>query len=145
MVVLAYTMLYTKFRPSERKIFRYYIWAWQPYCARDQNRLNYISFPKPREATYESWIWLAQWFQRRSHLKVWAVGRRRNLAILKARNLRLSWAKKRHYARWHDLSSVAQIRVFRAFHASCSVCQKLCFQPSFLVSSVSHNDIPFNR
>ena len=28
-----------------------------------------LSFPHPREAPYEIWLWLAQWFQKRRFLK----------------------------------------------------------------------------
>ena len=32
---------------------------------------NNFSFPRPLKATYEIWIQLAKWFQRRSRLKLW--------------------------------------------------------------------------
>ena len=32
---------------------------------------SYFSFPKCLDATYEIWLHLAQWLQRRSRLKVW--------------------------------------------------------------------------
>ena len=48
----------------------YHIWAWQPCWSCDQNHLTNYLFPQPLEATYEIWLHLAQWFQRRSCLKV---------------------------------------------------------------------------
>ena len=37
----------------------------------DQNHFSCFSFPRCLDATYEIWLHLAQWFQRRSRLKVW--------------------------------------------------------------------------
>ena len=38
---------------------------------RNQNHFSFFSFPQCLDATYEIWLHLAQWFQRRSRLKVW--------------------------------------------------------------------------
>ena len=57
----------------EKKILKgfYHIWAWRPSWISDQNHFSYFSFPQCLDATYEIWLHLAQWFQRRSRLKVW--------------------------------------------------------------------------
>ena len=49
----------------------YHIWAWRPSSISDQNHFSYFSFPQCLDATCEIWLHLAQWFQRRSRLKVW--------------------------------------------------------------------------
>ena len=40
---------------SEKKIFKgfYHIWAWQPSWSWDQNHLNKLLFPQPKESPYE--------------------------------------------------------------------------------------------
>ena len=47
----------------------YHIWAWRPSWNSDQSHFSYFSFPQCLDATYEIWLHLAQWFQRRSRLK----------------------------------------------------------------------------
>ena len=72
-------MLPAKYQPNppggsgEEDFWRvfYHIWAWRPSWISDQNHFNYFSFPQCLDATYEIWLHLAQWFQRRSRLKVW--------------------------------------------------------------------------
>ena len=49
----------------------YHIWEWRPSSISDHNHFSYFSFPQCLDATYEIWLHLAQWFQRRSRLKVW--------------------------------------------------------------------------
>ena len=99
-------MLHTKFqghRPfsSREELLRFlpYIWAWWPSWSCDQDSLNKLSFPHPREAPYEIWLWLAQWFQRRRCLKsvddCWTDdGGRPTYPISSPVSLRLRWAKK---------------------------------------------------
>ena len=53
----------------------YHIWAWPPSWSCDQDRLNKLSFLRPKESPYEIWGWLAKWFQRRRCLKLWTDGR----------------------------------------------------------------------
>ena len=84
----------------EKKIFEgfYHIWAWRPSWISDQNHFSYFSFPQYLDATYEIWLHLAQWFQRRSCLKVWTDDGRRTddggLPYYKfPRSLRLRGAK----------------------------------------------------
>ena len=43
----------------------------------DQKHFSYFSFPQCLDATYEIWLHLAQWFHRRSRLKVWTDDGRR--------------------------------------------------------------------
>ena len=40
---------------------------------RIKNHFSYFSFPHCLNAIYEIWLHLAQWFQRRSRLKVWTA------------------------------------------------------------------------
>ena len=47
-----------------------HIWAWQPCWACDMNRLSKFCAPTTLEATYEIWLHLAQWIQRRSRWKL---------------------------------------------------------------------------
>ena len=64
----------------EKKIFLgfYHIWAWRPAWSCDQDHLSKRLFPHPIEATYENWLWLAQWCLRRRCLKnVYDDGRQR--------------------------------------------------------------------
>ena len=53
----------------------YHIWAWRPSWSCDQDHLNKLSFPRPRESPYEIWVQLTQWFQRRRCLKMLTDGR----------------------------------------------------------------------
>ena len=48
----------------------YHIWAWRPSWSCDQDHLNKLSFPHPKESPYEISVQLAQWFQRRRCLKM---------------------------------------------------------------------------
>ena len=41
----------------------------RPSWSCDQDHLSIHSFPHPIEAPHEIWLWLAQWFLRRRHLK----------------------------------------------------------------------------
>ena len=43
---------------------------WQPSWPCDLDRLNTHLFPRPKEAPYEIWLQLAQWFQRKICLKM---------------------------------------------------------------------------
>ena len=61
LVVLEHLMLHTKFQGRlvpEKKIFKifYHIWTWRPSWSWDQDRLNKLSFPCPKEAPYEIWL-----------------------------------------------------------------------------------------
>ena len=47
------------------------MWSWRPCWSCNMDRLNNCLFSQPLEATCEIWLQLAQWFQRRSCLKVW--------------------------------------------------------------------------
>ena len=47
-----------------------------------QDRLKNILFPRPLKATYKIWLQLAQWFQRRSRLKLFTADGRRSMPIL---------------------------------------------------------------
>ena len=50
------------------KVF-YHIWAWRPSWSTDHDHFSNLSFPHPKEASYEIWAKLAQRLQRRSRLK----------------------------------------------------------------------------
>ena len=43
----------------------YLIWAWRPSWSSDQDHLNKLLFPHPKESPYEIGVQLAQRFQRR--------------------------------------------------------------------------------
>ena len=47
----------------------YHIWAWRPSWSCDQDHLSRLSFSYPIETPYGIWLWLAQWFLRRTCLK----------------------------------------------------------------------------
>ena len=96
-------MLHTKsqgHRPSGsgEDVFKgfYHIWAWRPSWSCDQDHLNKLLFPHPKESPYEIWVHLAQQFQRRRCLKMLMDGRRSHLyTISSPMSLRLRWAIKR--------------------------------------------------
>ena len=72
---------------GEENFFRgfYHIWVWGPDWTCDPDHLNNFAFLKALEAVYEIWLQSAQWFQRRSHLKLWTnADGGQNLSILKA-------------------------------------------------------------
>ena len=81
----------------------YHIWAWRPSWKCDQDHLNKLLFPRPKESPYEIWVQLAQWFQRRRCLKMLTDGRRTDgrtdgqqsdwYTISSPMSLRLRWAK----------------------------------------------------
>ena len=52
----------------------YHIWAWRPSWPSDQDHLNKLLFPRPKESPYEILVQLAQWFQRRRCLKMLTDG-----------------------------------------------------------------------
>ena len=73
----------------------YHIWAWRPSWSCDQDSLNKLSFPHPKESPYEIWAQLAQWFQRRRSLKMLTDGRQSHWYTNSSpQSLRLRWAKK---------------------------------------------------
>ena len=51
----------------------YHIWAWQPSWSSDQDAVNKLSFPLPKEAPHKIWLWSARRFQRRRCLKLWTT------------------------------------------------------------------------
>ena len=53
---------------SGEEIFEgfYHIWVWWPSWSCDPDPANKHLFPYPTGAPYEIWLWLAQWFSRRS-------------------------------------------------------------------------------
>ena len=51
------------------------MWAWRPSWSCDQDHLNKLSFPYPKESPYEIWVQLVKWFQRRRCLKMLTDGR----------------------------------------------------------------------
>ena len=70
-------MLYIKFEKLSVNWFQrrflkdfYHVWAQQQYWLHDPDHLNKLSFPHPTEAPCEIWLWLAQWFLRRSSKSV---------------------------------------------------------------------------
>ena len=75
------------------------IWAWWPSWISDQNHFSHFSFPQSLDATYEIWLHLAQWFQRRSRLKVWTEDGGFPYYKL-PQSLRLRGAKKLSYDIW---------------------------------------------
>ena len=84
-VVLEHSMLHTKFQghrhfgSGEEDFFLsfYYIREWRPSWSRNLDRLNKLSFPHPKQASDEIWLWLAQWLFRRRCLKSVEDGVRR--------------------------------------------------------------------
>ena len=57
----------------EEKIFKgfYHIWVWLPSWSLNRHHFSNLSFPQPKEASYEICAKLAQRLQRRSSLKFW--------------------------------------------------------------------------
>ena len=60
----------------KKKIFKgfYDIWAWRPSWSMNRNHFSNLSFPQPKEASYQIWAKLAQQFQRRNGLKMLTDG-----------------------------------------------------------------------
>ena len=59
----------------------YHIWGWRPSWSFDQDHLNKLLFPHPKESPNEISVQLAQWFQRRC-LKKLTDGRRTPVSLI---------------------------------------------------------------